>query len=173
MPELLLAAKTSDWIAIGSAIIAAGSLAVAVFAVRTARSANELAAESLKRQFDEPITFSGERIKRFEKYIEIHTRFVNDSEHAVRVVEVKLELEDESRDPFVAKRHKRAPTADHPVVVREHVPRDIRARQGRVFHVRWNPDAVTLDQRVRAAFRTDTDTTLHAGWHKIPAAAGS
>jgi hypothetical protein len=170
MTELLLALKVSDWIAIGSAIIAAGALLAALAAGKTARTANRLAAASMKRQFDESFTFSGERIKRLDQYIEIHTRLVNDSQFAVRIVEVKLE--DKSRS-LVAKRDKSAPTADQPVVLAERVPKEIDARQGRVFHVRWDPDAVPLDHRVRATFRTDNDRTLHARWHEIPVAAGS
>jgi hypothetical protein len=80
MPELLLLSlKASDWIAIGSAFFAAGSLVVAVLALRNARAATELAAESMRRQFDVSLSFSGERITRLEKYIEIHTRLKNDS----------------------------------------------------------------------------------------------
>jgi hypothetical protein len=156
MPEPLLALITSDWIAIGSACIAALSLVVSL---TTAWRANRLA-----------VTFSRERIERRDQYIEIHTRVVNNSQFAVRIVEVNLEDESGSH---VAKRDERAPTAGHPVVVAEHVPKEIDARQGRVFHVRWDPNAVTLNQRVRTTFRTDNDKSLDARWHEIPEASGS
>jgi hypothetical protein len=172
MPELLLLSlKASDRIAIGSAIFAAGSLVVAVLALRNARAATKLAAESMRRQFDVSHSFSGERIRRLEKYIEIHTRLNNDSQFAVRIVEVKLE--DESSSPLVAKGDESAPTADQPVVLKEHVPKKIDPRQGRVFTVRWDPDKVTLHQRARATFRTDTDMIEPAQWHEIPTAMGS
>ena len=169
MPEPLLALTVSEWAAIASATFAALAALAAGAAATAAGTANRLAEASMKRQFDESVRFSGEGIERLDRYIEIHTRFVNDSQFAVRLVEVKLE--DESRY-FVAKR-KSAPTTDQPVVLEESVPKEIAARQGRVFHVRWDPDAVTLDQRVRVTFRTDNDRTLHARWHEIPAPAGS
>jgi hypothetical protein len=47
----------------------------------------------------------------------------------VRIVEVKLE--DESSSPFVAKGDESAPTADQPVVLKEHVPKkSMRAKAG-------------------------------------------